>query len=675
MFRQLTQFKREHGHCFVPLRSRGHPKLGAWLAEQVEHFHKGRLSVERQRALEELGFDWDFEGRSPVPDALQVRWEARLAELVQFQQQHGHMRVTRTNETSKGLMNWRDNQRTFLRKGKLSPERKARLDAIGFEWLAPGRLPMSKAEQNEVAWESLFVQLLAFKEAHGHCDVPDHWRGGPQLAAWVHRQRVRHRSGTLRTDRKERLRQVGFAWKSERLLFARKWERQFERLVAFQQQHGHLDVNTKNTTDGLMEWRDTQRELHRTGKLSPVRKARLDEIGFDWQGPLRMKKWMNSQDRWELGFTRLVAFKRKHGHLRVPAKKCATLDKWVEEQRTARANGSLSAAQITRLNAVGFPWVETYEALWMARYAELVSFHATHGHCRPSLTATKPDERRLAEWLHTQRSRLGAGKLPPARLGLLDALGWQEPPPRRASPPPKPEYAALWEQRYHELAAYIQSHGHHRIPKSQPEFKSLRLWVATQRNRHREGILRPELRERLEAMGFLWNAEGVWRAYRLAPGGTTPAWEFRFQQLLAFKERHGHLHLPLRLPENEELGRWASKQRNARRSGTLRRELILRLDAVGFEWNPPSGRGPTALLPRLDIPNWKTRLEELLAFRAQHDHLLVPNKYPPCPQLANWVSNTRARRKRGELSAARIEQLDALGFVWTARHGPRGNQR
>lgn len=675
MFRQLTQFKKEHGHCFVPLRSRGHPKLGAWLAEQGEHFHKGRLSVERQRALEELGFDWDFEGTSPVPDALQVRWEARLAELVQFQQQHGHMRVTRTNETSKGLMNWRDNQRTLLRKGKLSTERKARLDAIGFEWVAPGRLPISKAEQNEVVWESLFAQLLAFKEAHGHCDVPDHWRGGLKLAAWVQRQRVRHRKGTLRTDRKERLRHVGFTWKSGKLIFAQKWERQFERLVAFQRQHGHLDVTTKNTTHGLMEWRDKQRELHRTGKLSPVCKARLDEIGFDWQGPLRMKKWMNSQDRWELGFARLLAFKRKHGHLRVPAKKCATLDKWVEEQRAARANGSLSAAQITQLEVVGFPWVETYESHWMARYAELVGFHATHGHCRPSLTSTKLDERRLAEWLSSQRRRLGAGKLPPARHRLLDALGWKEPPPRRASPPPKPEYVALWDQRYHELAAYIQSHGHHRIPKSQTELKSLRLWVATQRLRHREGILRPELRERLEALGFLWNAEGVRQAYHLAPGGTTPTWEFRFQQLLAFKERHGHLHLPLRLPENEELGRWASKQRNARRSGTLRRELILRLDAVGFEWNPPSGRGPTALLPRLDIPSWKTRLEELLAYRAQHGHFLVPHEYPPCQQLANWVSNIRARRKRGELSAARMEQLDALGFVWTARHGPRGNQQ
>lgn len=34
MFRQLVQYKAAQGHCFVPLRWRENPQLGAWLAEQ-----------------------------------------------------------------------------------------------------------------------------------------------------------------------------------------------------------------------------------------------------------------------------------------------------------------------------------------------------------------------------------------------------------------------------------------------------------------------------------------------------------------------------------------------------------------------------------------------------------------------------------------------------------------
>ena len=89
MFRQLTQYKAAHGHCFVPLRCRENPKLGAWLAEQAGHFQKLRLPPERQQALEELGFQWDFDEPRGKTRTDEQRWEQRFAELVAFSQQVG----------------------------------------------------------------------------------------------------------------------------------------------------------------------------------------------------------------------------------------------------------------------------------------------------------------------------------------------------------------------------------------------------------------------------------------------------------------------------------------------------------------------------------------------------------------------------------------------------------
>ncbi len=34
-----------------------------------------------------------------------------------------------------------------------------------------------------------------------------------------------------------------------------------------------------------MHWRDNQRLPHEAGKFTPDRKARLNAIGFQWQGP------------------------------------------------------------------------------------------------------------------------------------------------------------------------------------------------------------------------------------------------------------------------------------------------------------------------------------------------------------------------------------------------------
>jgi helicase associated protein len=54
-------------------------------------------------------------------------------------------------------------------KATLSPERIARLDALGFPW-----------DAREARWENMFAELVAFKEANGHCDVP----AGRPLGVW-----------------------------------------------------------------------------------------------------------------------------------------------------------------------------------------------------------------------------------------------------------------------------------------------------------------------------------------------------------------------------------------------------------------------------------------------------------------------------------------------------------
>ena len=53
-------------------------------------------------------------------------------------------------------------------------------------------------------------------------------------------------------------------------------------------------------------------------------------------------------------------------------------------------------------------------------------------------------------------------------------------------------------------------------------------------------------------------------------------------------------------------------------------------------------------------------------FRQEHGHATVPVDYPLNPKLGWWVTSTRQQRKKGKLTAAQIQQLDALGFVWEA---------
>ena len=99
----------------------------------------------------------------PYPQAEQL-WDQRLAELVAYKQRVGDCLVPHHSATEPRLGEWVYHQRKYQREGRLSPERIARLEAIGFVWQcpAPSGLP----------WEQRLAQLVSYKERFGHCNVP-----------------------------------------------------------------------------------------------------------------------------------------------------------------------------------------------------------------------------------------------------------------------------------------------------------------------------------------------------------------------------------------------------------------------------------------------------------------------------------------------------------------------
>jgi hypothetical protein len=148
-FARLVEYKKENGHCNPPQRT----ELGMWVKVQrmnkiVKDQQQAQggvvstknkivaLSQERTDKLASIGFQ--FRIKKPV-----VGWEARFEQLVEFRKKQGDCVVPQLYPPDPPFGRWVMKQRcghTLKLKGKkteLTDERIARLNEIGFSWVAP----------------------------------------------------------------------------------------------------------------------------------------------------------------------------------------------------------------------------------------------------------------------------------------------------------------------------------------------------------------------------------------------------------------------------------------------------------------------------------------------------------------------------------------------------------
>jgi hypothetical protein len=122
-FRYLTIYKAREGHCRVPQRHKENGfRLGGWVNKQR---HAQTLSEARRQRLDELSFVWD---------PFEADWEEGFKRLQAFAKEYKHCRVPWQYKSPDGynLGTWVSNRRR--RSSIVSPERKAQLAALGFDW-------------------------------------------------------------------------------------------------------------------------------------------------------------------------------------------------------------------------------------------------------------------------------------------------------------------------------------------------------------------------------------------------------------------------------------------------------------------------------------------------------------------------------------------------------------
>jgi hypothetical protein len=373
-----------------------------------------------------------------------------------------------------------------------------------------------------MSWDDKVRMLEDFNQLHGHVCVPKH---DAELGWWVQQCRQMHNSGKMPEEKRERLERLGFVWCGQEAKRIREqaegktvssWDDRFRTLMEFREVHGHTCVPMQRHDPGLGAWVKEQRSLNNAGKLQEERKQKLISIGFIFDGAeakrIREQAEGKPASTWDDKFQMLETFKEKHGHSCVPLQRNDPgLGCWVREQRSLFNSGKLQESRREKLASLGF----IFDGGQAKKVREQSEGKACHS----------------------------------------------------------------WNDKFKLLEMFKEKNGHTCVPKQEAE---LGWWVQQCRQLYNSSKLADDKRERLEAIGFVFDGSEAKRVRDSFQGKPTGGWDDKLKLLREFKVQNGHTCVAQKHPT---LGFWVKEQRMALNKGRLSEERRQKLDELGFTWD------------------------------------------------------------------------------------------
>lgn len=578
MFQELSAFKTKQGNFVISSPEKSTRRLYKWVDAQRTSYRKDTLPRSRKEKLNSIGFPCS-------PETFDAKWEGKFMELRKYKEDNGNLDVPKRSPRTADLYKWINGQRSRYRKEKLSEYRIDQLKSIGFSFEAQ---QAAKFDEN---FERMFEALAAFHKQHKHFSVPSEGET-KSLHSWAHTQRELFRRSVLKHGRVEKLDSIGFDWSpstasSKSLL---EWEENFQRLKSFKEEHGHCLVPKKHPDTELARFVGNCRRQEGEGRLGSGEKARLVELGFAFDA-----KAVTSALAWESRYQELKEYYERTGSYESLNQNAthntpyAGLAAWVSKQRSRKSQTAkstefapLSPNQIEKLEAIDFDWrpSEKRDIQWNERLSRLKKYKLEHGDCMVPKCYEK--DRKLANWLHKQRSEFRNETLRPDRKEKLENLGVVWNPGQSWAPDhDRSHLDAAWLLQYEKLCQFRDEFGHCLV--SRMEYKELGAWVDDQRKYFKENRIAGERKKMLDEIGFVWETDirDPEKSRRMKE------WDSMFDKLVEFRTKHGHCRTPHPYrsdAEDNQLSIWVATQRKRKRSGRLQVERQRQLEAIDFVW-------------------------------------------------------------------------------------------
>ena len=265
-------------------------RVGAWI-RRLRKARDGRvkgaqlLSKNQIQRLDAIGMEWQ--------DSFTKQWEYGYAQAKAYYEKHGdiNVSVTYVDENGFPLGKWlrrhtEVNGKTGRASIKLTPERKAKLDKLGFKW------------EKEGSWDRRISACKEYKAEHGDLDISQQYvtADGIWLGKWLYKCRKAHNGEQQSTqcfltdEQVNELNTLGMDW---RMPNEKIWDERYiavaEMLEKIRQSDNKEAIAAEYPpSHSLRQWLCRQRSLLKRGRLTSEQIQKLNALNTSGALIIRM---------------------------------------------------------------------------------------------------------------------------------------------------------------------------------------------------------------------------------------------------------------------------------------------------------------------------------------------------------------------------------------------------
>jgi superfamily II DNA or RNA helicase len=341
-------------------------------------------------------------------------------------------------------------------------------------------------------WDEMFGRLVAFSKQFGTPSVPQTYFDR-KLAKWTQHQRSFARNNMLRSDRLKLLQSIGFQFDP----YNEKWWSNFERLRRFSEINGDANIASRDPDRQLARWVVKQRVAFREGRLEKWKIREFEHIKFEFERDgwdRRNKQFLNhaqaSRRVRKLGVKTLTDFfdwargGRDHDFGAFPTNLPRS------PQQVYKGEGWKGWNHFLGTNSRSVTVESTFDNM-LSAYVSYLRREEPGGFITPP-----SKDKRLRNWITTQRMALRSGELSDERKRKLQSVGFDWDPEN-----------TRWEEGLSHLKEFFRNHNHGTNRQSYRTADGFLLGAWIHRQRQAYSKLSAERKQKLKEAGFVLLAE------------------------------------------------------------------------------------------------------------------------------------------------------------------------